>query len=75
MNRLINRNDNLSILIAGIFAIIVGIGVSRFAFTSLIPSMLENYLDITFAGILASLNFAGYLTGSILSIFIKDINQ
>ena len=64
MNRLINRNDNLSILIAGIFA-----------FTSLIPSMLENYLDITFAGILASLNFAGYLTSSILSIFIKDINQ
>lgn len=32
--------------------------------------MLENYLDITFAGILASLNFAGYLTGSILSIVL-----
>ncbi|MFY9089311.1 YbfB/YjiJ family MFS transporter [Arcobacter aquimarinus] len=75
MNRLLNKDDNLSILIAGIFAIIVGIGVARFAFTSLIPSMLENYLDITFAGILASLNFAGYLTGSILSVFIKDINQ
>lgn len=75
MNRLLNRNDNLSIIIAGIFAIITGVGVARFAFTSLIPSMLENYLDITFAGILASLNFAGYLTGSILSVFIKDINQ
>ncbi|AXX93757.1 YbfB/YjiJ family MFS transporter [Arcobacter ellisii] len=75
MNRLLDRNDNLSIIIAGIFAIITGVGVARFAFTSLIPSMLENYLDITFAGILASLNFAGYLTGSILSVFIKDINQ
>ncbi|MDY3204974.1 MAG: YbfB/YjiJ family MFS transporter [Arcobacter sp.] len=75
MNRLLNRNDNLSIIIGGIFAIITGVGVARFAFTSLIPSMLENYLDITFAGILASLNFAGYLTGSILSVFIKDINQ
>ncbi|CAM3485320.1 YbfB/YjiJ family MFS transporter [Arcobacter aquimarinus] len=75
MNRLLNKDDNLSILIAGIFAIIVGIGVARFAFTSLIPSMLQDYLDITFAGILASLNFAGYLTGSILSVFIKDINQ
>jgi len=75
MNRLLNKDDNLSILIAGIFAIIVGIGVARFAFTSLIPSMLQDYLDITFAGILASLNFAGYLTGSILSVFTKDINQ
>lgn len=75
MNRLLNRNDNLSIIIAGIFSIIIGLGVARFAFTSLIPSMLGNYLDITFAGILASLNFAGYLSGSLLSIFIKDINQ
>lgn len=75
MNRLLDRNDNLAILIAGIFAIIVGVGVARFAFTSLIPSMLDNRLDITFAGILASLNFAGYLSGSILSVFIKDMNQ
>ncbi len=75
MNRLLDRNDNLSIIIAGIFSIIIGLGVARFAFTSLIPSMLGNYLDITFAGILASLNFAGYLSGSLLSIFIKDINQ
>ena len=75
MNRLFDRNDNLAIIIAGMFAIIIGLGVARFAFTSLIPSMLENYLTITFAGILASLNFAGYLSGSLLSIFIKDINQ
>ena len=75
MFRLLDRNDNLSIIIAGMFAIIIGLGVARFAFTSLIPSMIENYLTITFAGILASLNFAGYLSGSLLSIFIKDINQ
>lgn len=75
MNRLLDRNDNLSIIIAGMFAVIIGLGVARFAFTSLLPSMLSDYLTITFAGILASLNFAGYLSGSILSIFIKDINQ
>ncbi len=75
MNRLLNKDDNLAIIIAGIFAVIIGLGVSRFAFTSLLPAMLEDYLTITFAGILASLNFAGYLSGSILSIFIKDINQ
>ncbi|MFA7083066.1 MAG: YbfB/YjiJ family MFS transporter [Arcobacteraceae bacterium] len=75
MRRLLDRNDNAAILLAGIFAIIVGLGVSRFAFTSLLPNMLEGYLTITFAGILASVNFAGYLSGSILSVFIKDINQ
>ncbi|CAI8231734.1 MAG: Uncharacterised protein [Arcobacter lacus] len=75
MNRLFNRNDNLAIIIAGIFSIIIGLGISRFVFTSLIPSMLDNFLTITFAGILASLNFAGYLAGAMLSIFIKDINQ
>lgn len=75
MRRLLDRNNNAAILLAGIFAIIVGLGVSRFAFTSLLPNMLESYLTITFAGVLASVNFAGYLSGSILSVFIKDINQ
>lgn len=75
MSRLFDRNDNLAILIAGIFSIIIGLGVARFAFTGLIPSMLEDYLNIKFVGILASLNFAGYLTGSILSVLLKDINQ
>ncbi len=75
MSRLFDRNDNLAILIAGIFSIIIGIGVARFAFTGLIPPMLEDHLSIKFVGILASLNFAGYLTGSILSVFLKDINQ
>jgi predicted MFS family arabinose efflux permease len=75
INRLMDREDHISIIIAGMFAVIIGLGVARFAFTSLLPSMLSDYLTITFAGILASLNFAGYLSGSILSIFIKDINQ
>ncbi len=74
MNRLFDRNDNLAILIAGILALIIGVGVARFVFTSLLPPMLEERLDVTFAGILASVNFAGYLAGSIFAIFIKDIN-
>jgi len=72
---LLDRNNNLSILIAGIIAVIIGIGVARFAFTSLLPPMLEGFLTVTFAGLLAAVNFAGYLSGSIFSMFIKDINQ
>ncbi|MCP4971060.1 MAG: YbfB/YjiJ family MFS transporter [Arcobacter sp.] len=72
---LLDRNSNASIILAGILALIVGVGVSRFVFTSLLPFMLEDYLSITFAGVLASLNYIGYLAGSIFAIFIKDINS
>jgi len=71
---LLDRNNNIAILLAGILAIVVGLGVARFAFTSLLPSMLDDFLTLTYAGILASLNFAGYLAGAVFSVFIKDIN-
>lgn len=71
---LLNRNENASIILAGILALIVGVGVARFVFTSLLPPMLENYLSVTFAGVLASVNYVGYLAGSIFAIFIKDMN-
>lgn len=71
---LLDRNSNPAIILAGILALIVGVGVARFVFTSLLPPMLDDFLTITFAGVLASLNFAGYLGGSIFASFIKDIN-
>lgn len=74
MKRWFDRDDNRAILLAGILALTVGIGVARFAFTSLLPSMLEDTLTVTEAGLLASSNFFGYLSGAIFAIFIKDIN-
>ncbi|WP_419771355.1 MAG: YbfB/YjiJ family MFS transporter [Candidatus Marinarcus sp.] len=70
---LLDRNSNTNIIIAGIIALIVGVGVARFVFTSLLPSMLESTITLTFAGVLASLNFAGYLSGSIFAVFIKNM--
>jgi len=72
---LLDKNNNKAILLAGILSIIISIGIARFAFTSLLPSMLEDYLTLTYAGILASVNFVGYLSGAIFVIFIKDINK
>jgi predicted MFS family arabinose efflux permease len=69
-----NRESNSAILLAGILALVVGVGVARFVFTSLLPAMLEDSISIAFAGVLASINYLGYLTGSIFSIFIKDIH-
>jgi len=71
---LLDRNNNAAILLAGIIALIVGVGVARFVFTSLLPFMLDDFLELTFAGILASMNYVGYLSGSIFSVFLKDIN-
>ncbi|NQY24336.1 MAG: YbfB/YjiJ family MFS transporter [Campylobacteraceae bacterium] len=73
--KLLDKNENASILLAGILALIIGVGVARFVFTSLLPFMLEDRLSITFAGVLASFNYIGYLAGSIFSVFIKDMNS
>ena len=71
---ILDRNKNFNILLAGILSITIGLGVARFAFTSLLPSMLDDFLTLQNAGILASINFAGYLSGAIFTMFIKDIN-
>lgn len=73
--KLLDKNNNTSILLAGILSIIVGVGVARFAFTSLLPSMLDGFLTVTNAGILASFNFIGYLSGAVFAVFIQDINK
>lgn len=73
MKKEIHKED-LNILIAGILSIIVGLGISRFAFTSLLGEMLHDFLDIKTVGFLTSINYAGYLSGSILAIFIQSTN-
>jgi len=72
---ILDRNKNFNILLAGILSITIGLGVARFAFTSLLPSMLDDFLTLTHAGWFASINFAGYLSGAIFTMFIKDINK
>lgn len=72
---LLDKSNNASILLAGILSIVISLGIARFAFTSLLPSMLDDFLGLTSAGILASLNFAGYLLGAIFTIFLKEINS
>lgn len=77
MNRfsLFDKNLNFNILLAGIIKLFIGVGVARFAYTSLLPYMLEdNTLTLTFSGILASINYVGYLSGALFAIFIKDFN-
>jgi predicted MFS family arabinose efflux permease len=73
---ILNKNNNFNILLAGIIGLFIGVGVARFSYTSLLPSMLEdNTLSLTFSGVLASVNYVGYLSGALFAIFIKNFNS
>lgn len=74
-NILFNQNSNISVIIAGIISLFIGVGIARFSYTSLLPYMLDDkVLSLNFSGVLASINYVGYLSGAILAIFIKDFN-
>jgi MFS family permease len=70
----LDKDSSFSIIVAGILSLIIGVGIARFSFTSLLPFMLEDNLSIKFAGFLASINYIGYFIGSVAAIFIKKIN-
>ena len=71
--QLLDKNSNASIVLAGMLSLIIGVGVARFSFTSLLLPMLKDSITVSFAGILASVNYVGYLVGSIFAVFIKDV--
>lgn len=67
-------SKNFYIILCGMIGLVVGVGVARFVFTSLLTSMLNDFLSLNQAGALASINYLGYLIGSIFAIFLQNIN-
>lgn len=54
--------------IAGFLALALAMGVGRFAYTPMLPPMLDgSSLTLSGAGFVASANFAGYLAGALLA--------
>lgn len=52
--------------LAGLAALALGMGIGRFAYTPLLPALIEEAeLGIRAAGYIASANFAGYLIGAL----------
>jgi predicted MFS family arabinose efflux permease len=67
-------SDRFRALSAGIFSLLLTLGVARFAYTPLLPLMQEQAgLGIAEAGWLAATNYAGYLTGAYLASLIQDL--
>ena len=56
------------ILAAGIASLMIALGISRFAYTPMLPLMKSDlHISNIFAGNLASVNYAGYFAGAVLS--------
>lgn len=70
--------ERLRVLTAGILSLILLVGIARFAYTPLLPIMQQEAgLGIYDAGLLATINYIGYLCGAIVasqvsSMILKD---
>ncbi len=68
------QRERIKVLSAGIFSLILVLGVARFSYTPLLPLMQKQAgLGIAEAGWLAAINYAGYLSGALLASLISDL--
>lgn len=62
------------VILAGICALILTVGIARFAYTPFLPIMLnETSLDKLSGGWLATFNYIGYLSGVVLISFLSSL--
>lgn len=62
------------VLLAGIASLLLTVGVARFAYTPLLPIMLEQTdLTLSWGGWLAAFNYCGYLCGALIAARIRDL--
>jgi MFS family permease len=62
------------VLVGGICGLVLTIGLARFAYTPLLPSLqAQTGLTDAGAGGLAAINYAGYITGALATAWIDDV--
>ena len=68
------RSSKYSVLISGVFALILAMGIARYSFTPMIPYM-QTQVGITegLAGWLAGFNYIGYLVGLFIVWLLRDL--
>ena len=63
----------LTRLLASCIALMMAMGIGRFALTPQIPHLLnEGQIDLTGAGLIAAANYLGYFVGAVDSIFARS---
>jgi len=69
-----DQTARLKVLSAGIFSLLLVLGVARFAYTPLLPLMQQQAgLGVAQAGWLAAINYAGYLSGALIASQISSL--
>jgi predicted MFS family arabinose efflux permease len=69
-----SQRERIKVLSAGIFSLILAMGVARFSYTPLLPLMQQQAgLGIAEAGWLAAINYGGYLCGALIASLISDL--
>ncbi|MBV5300005.1 MAG: YbfB/YjiJ family MFS transporter [Rhodoferax sp.] len=64
----------IKVLGAGIFSLLLVLGVARFSYTPLLPLMQQQAgLGVAQAGWLAAINYAGYLSGALIASQISSL--
>jgi predicted MFS family arabinose efflux permease len=68
--------DRYRVIFAGICALILTVGLARFAYTPMLPIMRsEAGLSSLAGGWLATFNYAGYITGALVAATISDLGR
>jgi MFS family permease len=66
--------EKFKVLAAGVFSLILMLGVARFAYTPLLPIMQEQAgVGDALGGWLATFNYIGYMSGAIVAASISDL--
>jgi len=69
-----NSKSPLKVMLAGLFSLILTMGIARFAYTPLLPVMLDQtFLNDATGGWLATINYMGYMTGVLIAASVNDL--
>lgn len=61
------------VLLGGVCALVLTVGLARFAYTPLLPQMhAQAGLGLADGGLLAAINYAGYMSGALLAAWIES---